>query len=59
MFTSGSFKNEVAVVEEGPRNTVDQLESTVVLLPRWDNVFQFKKRGTFEDYFLRHKTLLK
>ena len=50
MFTSGSFKNEVAVVEEGPRNTVDQLESTVVLLPRWDNVYQFLK-GTFEDYF--------
>ena len=51
MFTSGCFKNEVAAVEEeGPRNPVDQLERTVVLLPRWDNVYQFKK-STFEDHF--------
>ena len=34
MFTSGSFKNEVAVLEERPRNTVDQLERTVALVPR-------------------------
>ena len=35
MFTSGSFKNEVAVMEERPRTNVNLLERTVALVPRW------------------------
>ena len=49
MFTSGSFKNEVAVLEERPRNTVDQLERTVALVPRWNKCLPIWK-STFKNY---------
>ena len=56
MFTSGSFKNEVAVLEERPRNTVNQLERTVALVPRWENN-SFPFQGVFVSNFVHWRDL--
>ena len=56
MFTSGSFKNEVAVLEERPRNTVNQLERTVALVPRWENN-SFPLQGVFVSIFVHWRDL--